>query len=96
MSLYVEDIQSNSDFKTKLAMEILTNIVPRLLNDGVYIGTRVSLAYTWSRFLCKADKCPDTPSNIRDWDLSHIKIVADSLVDYAMSIIEDYVKTRKH
>ena len=95
MSLYIEDVQSNSDIKRRLAFEILGNIVPKLLNDGVYIGTRVSLAYTWGRFLCRARECPDTPRNIRDWNLEHIKVVADSLVDYAMSIIEDYVKTRK-
>jgi len=90
MAMVFMEPAEREGIKTRLAMHILDNVVPRIMNDGIFIGDRIALAYTWYRFLCKhsASRCPDVPKNIAEWSLEDLRKIADALIEFAQQLIE--------
>jgi len=81
-------------FRVRLALHILTNIVPKLMDNSVFISTRIAYAYTWYRFLCISGSglCPkDIPDKIDGWGFDEIKKIADALVMYARKLLASTV-----
>jgi len=91
MSLDIEPLEASASLKIRLGLHIINNVVPRILNDGVYIGERISVAFSWYMFLCKIGLCPNVPKEMEKWGLEEIKIIADELVEYARKLLKDYI-----
>jgi len=91
MATEIEPVMTTAPVKVRLGLHILSEIVPRILNDGLFIGDRLSVAYTWYLFLCKVSKCPDVPKEMEKWGLSEIRKVAEALVDYARALLGEFV-----
>jgi len=94
MSIEIESLTATTPVKVRLGLIILSEIVPRILNDGLFIGERLSLAYTWYMFLCRVARCPDVPREMERWGLSELRKVAEALVDYARALLGEFVATR--
>jgi len=86
---FAEPFDRYEGIKTRLALHILDSVVPKILNDGVFIGDRIATAYTWYRFLCKRSPsmCPDVPKDLDKWSLEDLKKIADKLADFATSLL---------
>jgi len=91
VSLEIEPVMTATPVRIRIGLTILTEVVPRILNDGLFIGDRLSLAYTWYLFLCKVSSCPDVPKEVEKWGLSEIRRVAEALVDYARALLGESV-----
>lgn len=95
MSIEIESLTTTAPVKVRLGLIILSEIVPRILNDGLFIGERLSLAYTWYMFLCRVARCPaDVPREMEKWGLSELRKVAEALVDYARALLGEFVSAR--
>jgi len=93
MSLPVEETGSRVDIRVHLGLMLLNDIVPRILEEGRWIGERVSLAETWYIYLCSRDACPEVDSNPDNWGTKELKTIAKALVNYAYRLLEPYLKT---
>jgi len=91
LSIDIELLEHESDTRIKIALMIMNEIAPKLLNDGVYIGERLSTAYTWNKFLCRVSKCGVEDKDYKMWGLDDIRMVADGLIEYALGIIQKLV-----
>lgn len=82
-----------SRLRVHVALTILREIAPELLNNGEFIGYRLALAYTWYRFLCYSGRCPkNIPGDMRKWDDKTITTIAEELVKYARDLLKDAIK----
>jgi len=89
LSLDFETTEQAAPTKVRLGFQILYQIVPHILNDGVFIGDRIATAYTWYMFLCKIGRCPnDIPDNPSKWGMSELTKVSQHLVDYASRLLK--------
>ncbi len=92
MSLEFIEGEIVSKLKVRVALHIIDEVVPRLLEDGEPISRRMALAYSWLRFVCKIMKCPsDLPQNPKEWSFDTLERIADVLLDYARHLLKDYV-----
>lgn len=76
-----------------LFFRIVNDIVPTIVDSGVPIFKRYALAWSWYKYLCIAYKeCPkDVPSDTRKWDSHTLEKIAEKLIEYANSLIHDYL-----
>lgn len=93
MSIELDSLSSSPSIRVKLGLHILSFVAPRLLNDGIFIGERIAIAYTWYKFLCKVSRCPPVSEDPEKWSLVELRVIGEWLVDYARSLLRDFVST---
>lgn len=93
---FMEPLDRFEGIKTRLALHILDNVVPKIINDGTFIGDRIAVAYTWYRFLCRKSPsmCPDIEKDPDKWSLEDLKKIADKLVDFATQLLIPALRER--
>jgi hypothetical protein len=69
------------------AYNILTHVVPTIIDDSVHIGRRIALAYSWYLFLRRIGKAPNIPNQLSSWGLEELHAVAEALVGYATELV---------
>jgi len=92
LSLPVDEPSRREGLRVHLGLMILNDIVPRILEEGRWIGERVALAETWYIYLCSKDACPEVDSNPDNWGTKELKAIAKALVNYAYRLLEPYLK----
>jgi len=93
LSLPIDETGNRVDIRVHLGLMLLNDIVPRILEEGRWIGERVSLAETWYIYLCSKEACPEVDSNPDNWGTKELKTIAKALVAYAGKLLEPYLKT---
>ncbi len=81
---------SPAEIRIRIAFHILNEVVPRMLEEGTPITTKVALAYTWLRFVCKVlpRECPENlPHELEKWRADTIERVAEILITYAVKLL---------
>ena len=91
MSLDMELLETQPTIKVRVGLHIISSVVPRILDDSIFIGERVALAYSWYLFMCKISLCPDVPKEMSKWGLNELQKVAEALIDYARKLLKDYL-----
>jgi len=93
VSVGYEDFGYRPTAKVWLGIKILTDIVPSILEDGSWIGRRIAVAMTWYKFLCRTTEgCPKVPEDPRKWGSKELDAIAEALVSYAKSLLEDALR----
>jgi len=93
LSLSIEEAGSSTGVRIRVGLMILNDVVPRILEEGRWIGERVALAETWYMYLCSATGCPDVDSNPDNWGTKELKNIARALVSYAKTLLEPALNT---
>jgi len=88
LSLSIEEAGNRADVRVRVGLMILNDVVPRMLEEGRWIGERVALAETWYMYLCSVAGCPDVDSNPDNWGSKELKTIARALVSYAKTLLE--------
>jgi len=88
LSFHIEEAGSRADVRVRVGLMILNDVVPRMLEEGRWIGERVALAETWYMYLCSAMECPEVDSNPDNWGTKELKTIARALVTYAKALLE--------
>ncbi len=85
---FPEDLYGRGNVAVQVALKILIDVAPSILDSTVPLPRRVALARTWVQVLCNLGNCPgNVPENPREWGIEHLDHVAKSLVDVATRIL---------
>ena len=81
--------------KVRIAMHILDEVVPKILNTGVFIGERIATAFSWIGFVCKyrPAKCSDLNTDVSKWSQEELKKVARKLIEFASELLVPALKS---
>ena len=78
----------------RLAYLILLEIAPKIMNNHLQIGERISIAVTWYKYLYYHGSAPeDVPTDWRKWGEKELEKIHDALVRYAIQKIFTQEKT---
>jgi len=94
LSFSIEEAEGRVAARVYLGFKILNDIVPRILEEGRWIGERVALAETWYMYLCSVEECPDVPEDPREWGSKDLEAIAEALVSYAYRLLEPALRKR--
>jgi len=94
LSFHIEEAESRIAARVYLGFKLLNDVVPRILEEGRWIGERIALAKTWYKFLCRKQGCPNVPEDPRKWGSKDLDEIADALVSYALSLLEPALRAR--
>jgi len=94
LSFSIEEAESRIAARVYLGFKILTEVVPRILEEGRWIGERIALAKTWYMYLCSVEECPEVDRDPRKWGSKDLETIAEALVSYAYRLLEPALRAR--
>jgi len=85
-----EELNIDERFSKRfLALMILRDIVPQILDKSVFIGRRIALARTWLDFVChlRESYCIEIERDWSKWGPSELEKVVRVLIRFASDVL---------